>query len=180
MLPEQTSRTGCPTWNYAVVICRNREGKFVAVNDVADRGWWVPGGRVEPGENFHQAAIRKTKNGAGIDVEIKGIMRIEHTIHENTHARMRVVFYAEPVDDQQPLKQEPDAESLEARWVTVEQSLALGRFKGPELVQWGKYLANGGTIFPLGVFAGEGDPVPEATETGCGCFTCLQAACSQQ
>ena len=32
---------------------------------------------------------------------------------------MRVIFYAEPIDDKQVPKSVPDKESLEARWVTV-------------------------------------------------------------
>jgi hypothetical protein len=34
---------------------------------------------------------------------------------------MRVIFYAEPIDDKQVPKSVPDKESLEARWVTVQE-----------------------------------------------------------
>ena len=116
---------------------------------------------MEPGENFFQAAVRETKEEAGIDVVVKGILRVEHSPQGNSHARMRVVFYAEPVDDEQPPKSEADSESLEAKWVTMDEFLVLGNLRGDELVQWGRYLDAGGRIFPLDVFVDEHDAVPQ-------------------
>ena len=45
-----SDRTATPTYNFSVAIVRNKEGKFLAVNETRDRGWWLPAGRVEPGE----------------------------------------------------------------------------------------------------------------------------------
>ena len=33
-----------PSWNFAVVVCRNKEGKYLAVNETRNRGWWLPAG----------------------------------------------------------------------------------------------------------------------------------------
>jgi len=69
----------------------------VAVNETRNRGWWIPGGAVDCGENFIQGAIRERKEEAGIDVQIKGILKVDHSVAGNT-ARMRVIFYAEPTN----------------------------------------------------------------------------------
>lgn len=52
----------------SLVICRNKQGKYLAVKELGDQGWWLPGGLVDPPENFMQAAIRETIEEAGIDV----------------------------------------------------------------------------------------------------------------
>ena len=59
---------------------------------------------------------------------------------------MRVIFYAEPATPEQAhlLKQQPDSESLEARWVTVAEAANLDHsapgLRGDELLVWGSYL----------------------------------------
>eukprot|EP01084_Bolivina_argentea_P161121 280496_1 len=144
-----------PSWNFAVVICRNKEGKYLAVNEAKNRGWWLPAGYVDPGESFYEGGVRETKEEAGIDVVIKGILRVEYSrqaYQSQSSARMRVIFYGEPADENQKPKSVADKESLEARWVTVDEFPKLGKIRGPELIDWGKYLDNGGLIYPLEFF----------------------------
>lgn len=155
-----TRDKGCPTYNFSIVICRRRsDNTYLAVKETNNRGWWVPGGWCDPGEKLLDAAIRETKEEAGVDVVIKGILRVEHT-HSNVEARLRVIFYAEPRDEAQPPKSIADEHSEEARFVKVaEFENSLGKIRGPELVQWGDYLDKGGPIFPLSLLAAEDDPV---------------------
>jgi hypothetical protein len=82
---------------------------------------------------------------------VKGILRVEHSVSIDDSARMRVIFYAEPIDDKQVPKTKPDSESLEAKWVTVEEFKKLPKIRGDELIEWGNYIDKGGLIFPLGV-----------------------------
>ena len=92
---------------------------------------------------------------AGVDVAIKGILRVEYSKNSSgsqSHSRMRVIFYAEPKDENQKPKSIADKESLEARWVTCKEFLKLGKIRGPEIIEWGTYLANGGLIYPLEFF----------------------------
>ena len=53
---------------------------------------------------------------------MKGILRVDHQVKQD-NAIMRVIFYAEPTSikmcDQ--VKIVPDAESEEARWVTIKE-----------------------------------------------------------
>ena len=81
----------------SLVIVRNKDGKFLAVNETDNRGWWLPGGRVDPPEDFMTAAIREVKEEAGIDIELKGILRLEES--KGPIFRFKVVFYAEPINE---------------------------------------------------------------------------------
>lgn len=140
---------------YSLVICRNKAGKFLAVNETQDRGWYLPAGKVDLPETFREAALREAKEEASIDIILKGILQQEYSFICN-YLRYRVIFYAEPKDENQPLKNKPDSESLEARWVSLDELKELGKKKpqlrGPELLYWGTYLENGGEIYPMETF----------------------------
>ena len=104
------------------------------------------------------AAVRECKEEAGIDIELKGVLRVEHSVGYDD-ARMRVIFYAEPKNCWQVPKQIPDSESLCARWVTLEEFKGLDKIRGWELLEWGTYLQNGGQIYPPEVLGKESDMV---------------------
>ena len=75
---------------------------------------------------------------------------------------MRVIFYAEPSPDSPPPKTEPDEESDEARWVSLEEIIKLNEsppyWRGEELYHYAKYIEDGGEIYPLSLFKLEGQP----------------------
>ena len=144
----------------SLVVIRNSSKKYIAVKETRNRGWWLPGGRVDPPESFFEAAIREAKEEAGIDIILKGILRFEYSYTKSniqSFLRFKVIFYAEPKDEKQELKKIPDKESEEARWVTLkelEQMRNIPPFlRGEELLEWGNYLENGGIIFPLEVLS---------------------------
>lgn len=151
------------------VICRNKQGKFLAVKETKKRGWWFPGGKVDPPENFFQAAIREAKEEAGIDIELKGILRTEYRIKDDFQ-KIRVIFYAEPKDENQKPKGNKDKHSIEARWLTVEEISALKNgdpgWRGPELYEWANYGEKGGQIYPLSWLNQEGAPVDAEVDAG--------------
>lgn len=68
----------------------------------------LPGGLVDPPEDFITAGVRETIEEAGIHVEIKGILRVEQSIKKNNYQRLKVIFYAEPIDENEIPKQKPD------------------------------------------------------------------------
>ena len=108
------SRSPFSTHGFSVVVVRNHDGRWLAVKETRNRGWWLPAGLVNEGETFFQAAHRECREEANVEIELKGILRVEHSVYGPTSARMRVVFYAVPVDDRQIPKDYPDKESEEA------------------------------------------------------------------
>lgn len=110
-----------------------------------------------------QAAVREVKEEVGIDVELKGILRMEYYIEEIDFQRIKLIFYAEPKDEFQSPKYFADEESEEARYLTLKEIKALEDgtpgWRGPELYDWAKYLEDGGKVFPLGLLCEEGSEV---------------------
>ena len=97
-----SQRTIFKTVQFALIICRNPVDKrYLAVHEINNRGWWIPGGGVDKGESFYEAAHRECWEEAGVKVNIKGVLRVEHSVGGKDEARMRVIFYAEPIDDKQ-------------------------------------------------------------------------------
>lgn len=92
-----SQRTSFKTIEFSLIICRNHEGKWLAVKEARGRGWWIPGGAVDYNESFFDAAHRECKEEAGIDITLKGVLRVEHSPSKDS-ARMRVIFYAELKD----------------------------------------------------------------------------------
>ena len=145
-------RDPIPTWCFSLVVVRLGP-RFLIVHE-AKHGqlWYLPAGRVEPGETFAEAAIRETREEAGIDVALDGIVRIEHTPSRDG-ARMRVLFVAHPIDDRPP-KSVPDDESLGAAWVTLDE-LDSYPLRGDEVRELFAHVAAGGAVFPLALLADE-------------------------
>eukprot|EP01132_Coremiostelium_polycephalum_P003993 gene3993-4994_t len=142
---------------FCLVIVRRKDGKFLLVNEVAEMGWWLPGGRVNIGETLGQCAVRETKEESGIDIEIKGVLRFEYSPHQ-TYSRLRVIFYGEPLNDAQIPKTIPDYESLGASYVSFNE-LSMLKLRGREPLLWFGYLEKGGAILPLSSLDFENAPL---------------------
>jgi len=88
-------------------------------------------------------------------VDLKGILKVDYGLQGADNARMRVIFYSEPLSAKEAdnVKTVPDVESNGARWVTLKELLELrSRWRGDELYKWGTYLENGGQVFPITMF----------------------------
>ena len=154
--------------SFSLLIVRNpfkespHYGKWLAVNECDNLGWWIPGGAVDAGETFAHAAQRECFEEAGMRVVLKGILKVDHSVKGMENCRMRVIYYAEPenVQEAHRFKTRADRESLEARWVTLKELDKLSHerpgLRGPELVEWGEYLEKGGAIYPMAMFGDEG------------------------
>ena len=146
-------RTPIPTWYFAVVLVR-RGDRYLLVQEAKDgRPWYLPAGRVEPGESLGDAAVRETLEEAGIRVRLTGILAIEHRPTPDG-ARLRAVFLAEPIDDAPP-KSVADRESLCAAWVARAE---LGRYplRGADVRAYIERLEAGAPVAPLAILRGEG------------------------
>ena len=150
------SRDPIPTWCFAVVVVRLGHRFLIVHERKHGQRWYLPAGRVEPGETFAEAAIRETREEAGLEVALEGVVRVEHSPALDG-ARLRVVYVARPTDDRPP-KAAPDAESLGAAWVTLEE---LDRYalRGEDVRALFAHVAGGAPIHPLTVLAREDAPL---------------------
>ncbi len=114
-----------------------------------------------PGEDFYSAAIRETKEEAGVDIELKGVLRVEHSVYGHQTARMRVIFYA--TSDSNTPKQMSDSESECAVWFSFQEIENLQKIKpglrGPEILEWPLYIQNKGFIAPIQFLSDENTPI---------------------
>lgn len=149
------AREPIPTWCFALVVVRKGDRFLLIQESKYGEPWYLPGGRVEAGESFTDAAIRETREEAGIPVRVTGVIRIEHS-PSRAGARMRVLFLAEPTDDTPP-KSEPDDESLRAAWVGLDE-LPAYKLRGEEVEQLFRFVAGGGAVYPPELLQAEGAP----------------------
>lgn len=110
------------------------------VQEFCSSGFWLPGGRCENGESLQAAALRETKEEAGVDIELTGVLRVEYSSQKGSpesdgHARLRVIFLAKPVSDSAVCKTLPDYESVGAAWVSVAE-LSHVILRGSEPAKW--------------------------------------------
>lgn len=156
---------------FSLVVCRHPiTQKWLAVEENKNRGWWLPGGFCECGDNHEVTAYKETMEEAGIDIILKGILRIENNMTAKG-GRQRVIYYAEPKDLQQPPKTVPDEESKGAAWLSLQDLRDRNKLprpdglRGTELLDWATYIENGGKIYSLDVFSPESQPVPSGNIT---------------
>jgi len=148
-------RDPIPTWCFALIVVR-QEDRFLMVHERKHgQQWYLPAGRVEPGESFVVGALRETLEETGVPVQLTGILRFEHT-PSRLGARLRIIFLAEPVDDTPP-KSVPDEESLGAAWVRLDQ-LNDYPLRDPEVAKLFAYVAEGGPVYPMSLLHSEGKP----------------------
>lgn len=149
------AREPIPTWSYALVVVRLGP-RFLLVHEAKHGGgWYLPAGRVEPGETLADAAVRETREESGVPIALEGVVRVEHSPAAD-HTRMRVFFVARPIDDTPP-KRHADEHSLEAAWVHIEE---LGKYhlRSDEVRSVLHYIARGGAVYPLSMLTAEGAP----------------------
>jgi 8-oxo-dGTP pyrophosphatase MutT (NUDIX family) len=149
-------REPIPTWYFVLVVVRLNNQFLLVQESRHGQFWYLPAGKVELGETLVEAAQRETLEEAGIPVIIEGVVRIEHTPQVINGARLRVIFIARPADNTPP-KNIPDKESLQAGWYSLEEIERLP-LRGDEVASIFKYVAGGGTIYPLELFAQQGTP----------------------
>ncbi|MCW8132883.1 MAG: NUDIX hydrolase [Planctomycetota bacterium] len=144
--------------SFSVLVVVRKDGQYLLVRErKRGHGWYLPGGRVEPGENLIEAAIRETLEETGVPVTLDGLLRIEHTPVKNG-SRVRLFFLGRPEFDTTP-KRVPDRESLGARWFLPDElaSLTLHHEEADEFV---RYVESGAPAYPLELLAFEGAPLP--------------------
>src|SRR5262245_51564365 len=136
------AREPVPTWYFALVVVRLGHRFLLVRERKHGQRWYLPAGRVEPGEHLVDAARRETLEESGVPVAIEGILRVEHSPRPDGSARMRVFFVARPVDDTPP-KEHADHDSMGAAWVSLAE-LRRYPLRGEEVREILEYLERGG------------------------------------
>lgn len=144
---------------YIVLVVVRSEDRYLLIQEY-EHGqlWFLPAGRVERGESLVKAAHREALEEGGLEIDLEGILRIEHSLTVYGSARLRIIFLARPKGDAAP-KSQPDNHSLQARWVTLEELKGFP-LRGDEVQEIFQYVAGGGAVYPLGLLTREGTPWP--------------------
>jgi 8-oxo-dGTP pyrophosphatase MutT (NUDIX family) len=152
------SRAPLPTWCFALVVVVH-DGRLLLVHERKHGGgWYLPAGRIEPGERFVEGALRETLEESGVPIVLDGILRIEHQPGVDWQ-RLRVVFLGHPAGDPTP-RATPNEHSLGAAWFTLDELASLP-LRGPEVAAWARaVLRDGAAAAPLALLVDEGTAVP--------------------
>lgn len=148
-LEEHYARDPIPTWFFVLIVVRDGDRFLLVQENKPDRPWYIPAGRVEPGENLLDAAAREALEETGVPTEIERVIRIDHTPFPENVARVRIYLVAHPADDTTP-KTEPDEHSLQAAWFTLDEMQEL-KLRGEEAYLLCQYVAVGAPLYPLDV-----------------------------
>ena len=143
------SREPIPTWFFVLTIVRLGRRYLLVHEQKHGNTWYLPAGRVEPGESLAAAARRETLEEAGVPVVLEGILRVEHVQREGGSARQRVMFVARPASDAAP-KSVPDEESLGAGWFTLDEAAKLP-LRGDDVLELLRQVEAGGAVYPMGL-----------------------------
>lgn len=153
------SREPIPLHAFALVVVRHRE-RFLLVEE-RDGEWYFPAGRVDPGETISEAALRETREEAGVDVRLTGVYRIEQrpTAAPKLGMRIRAFFAAVPIDANDALKSTSDEHSRRAAWLTLDEIRDGRPLRGDEVLDVLTAVASGhATPHPLELLVEEARP----------------------
>lgn len=147
------ARTAIPTWTIALTVVQSN-GRFLLVKERKHGGgWYLPAGRVEPGETLQEGAIRETMEEAGLAIRLTGIHHIQYTPQIDGSCRLRVIFLGVPAADD-AVKQKPDEHTDGADWFTLEEVRKLP-LRGYEVIRIFKEVLAGGGGYPLSLLGRE-------------------------
>jgi ADP-ribose pyrophosphatase YjhB (NUDIX family) len=121
---------------FSLVVVRD-DDRYLLVEEL-ERGhgttWYLPAGGVKEGEDIVTAAIRETREEAGLEVEILGILGGDQVLAPSgLTTRIRLVFLGRVIGGQ--LKAQADDESVRAVWFRLTEIEALP-LRHPEVRDW--------------------------------------------
>merc|ERR1712228_1130198 len=95
------------------------------------------------------------KKHCGVNIAIRGILRIEHTENDGESANMRVVYYAEPISEAFVMM------TKDCKWINIPKKDNIqNKMKDNELYAWINYLEyENGNIYPMNIFTSESEQV---------------------
>lgn len=115
-LADRIRETGAPFGTQTAVY--RPSGELLLVRHDGVDMWVLPGGEVDPGESFRDAAERELGEEAGVEVDYEGLgfvtrMEIRCADHETWGILPVFAAAAETIE---PEVSDPDGEIIDARW----------------------------------------------------------------
>jgi len=103
----------------AACIVERADGAVLLVHQVYRRGWGMPGGLAQRGEEMTDCARREVHEEVGLRIELVGRPAV---VVDPTPRRVDVIFRARPADGTDPAAARPSSpEIAEVRWFPAGQ-----------------------------------------------------------
>ncbi|MBV2155421.1 NUDIX hydrolase [Kitasatospora sp. SUK 42] len=100
----------------ATCVAFDDTGRVLVTRRRSPERWELPGGLVNPGEDFHAAAVRETYEETGVHVEVRGLVGV---YQHSSRGILAGIFIATAVSGEP----HPTAEASVAEWAEVEDAL---------------------------------------------------------
>ena len=120
---EELVRTG-----FAVI--QDSIGRYLVVKERKNKGWMIPGGTIEPYESLEEGVVREVLEETGVSVVLTGLLCVERI--EGERRKRRFTFFGRPLGQDGVVKSWPDEHSEEARWLSFQEAVEIGRHKGKD------------------------------------------------
>lgn len=152
-----------PTTLVVLVVVPHPQGGRYLIVEERDGTFYLPAGRVEPGENLVAAAVRETAEEAGIAIGLRGLLGFDH---EETPGRRKLRFaFVGYVATDAPPKRRPDDHSRGAAWRTKAE-LATLPLRAPEVLTWIARYESGAPLLPGAAYEWFGPPAQAVGSAG--------------
>ena len=120
--PQKSKKQPIATHSFALAVVE-RNGKFLLVQErKPGNPWYLPAGRVEPGETIYQAVVRETLEESGVLVTPVQLLSVEHTPSQDADraSKMRFIFHCDVVGNE-ATKTIADEHTVAAGWFTLNE-----------------------------------------------------------
>ncbi|MFZ5895873.1 MAG: NUDIX domain-containing protein [Myxococcota bacterium] len=132
-----------------VLVIVPHDGRYLLVEE-RDGTYFLPAGKVEPGENLLAAAVRETAEETGMAIGLTGLLGFDHAHYDHGHMKMRFAFVGYPATLGKP-KRSPDHHSRSAGWFSSAEIQKLP-LRHHEVLTWLERYERGTPLLPCSAY----------------------------